>query len=514
MMKLPSSFFSVTGNKLRDAFVILIAFLHFLFSLTIVIGTAFFREIPVTSFHQDLFFSNIVYYGLSIILIGIVLFSPKRIKRLSNRKMRRFALFVLCSGALLTIAISLWIPRLYFYDPKFMWRVAVDFPSNLDLSDDAWYFRRFPYQLNVTTLFGIIYYLTHKWGLVILCGGFLVFFTCYLVYKTVLKSTGNYEISVISLAISLTMLCFSWSTYLPYTDNWGMIFPAIMFYIFYANGNNTRRILFIVLLGGVGYLFKQTTLIPCIAILTAELLFNYREYSIKNACVILFAILLSTIIVGIIVPKGVQRLNHLTANPDEEYRMSYFFYLGQNAQYGVNNVEDVEFSSKFTNAQERKEACVNGAIQRIAERGFYGNLKFYVGKLIVATGDGLFSTPQGKLEWMSEETKEEVIQKRSSFPGSFLIKDGQYFQMYVGLEQVLWNLTLLLMLASCFFMRDKLVFSLSLTFIGYLLYILIFENRAKYLFMPLPLFVMLASITIWRLRGAFMKLRKTNSDGD
>ena len=60
-----------------------------------------------------------------------------------------------------------------------------------------------------------------------------------------------------------------------------------------------------------------------------------------------------------------------------------------------------------------------------------------------------------------------------------MLSKGGLFQFYAGIEQLLWNLVLSLLLCGAFFSLSKKELVLALIIIGLNSYLLIFENKAK-----------------------------------
>ncbi len=84
----------------------------------------------------------------------------------------------------------------------------------------------------------------------------------------------------------------------------------------------------------------------------------------------------------------------------------------------------------------------------------------------------------------------------NSFIERIFIKDKQYYYLYALLEQTLWLLVLALVLCGALLSvrQDRHILFLQMVILGVSAYVLLFEGRAKYLFMFVPVYLLLAAV--------------------
>ena len=124
-------------------------------------------------------------------------------------------------------------------------------------------------------------------------------------------------------------------------------------------------------------------------------------------------------------------------------------------------------------------------------RGIWGNIKFYVGKLNVAYNDGYFHNLQVYPPSASHELKQNLLYQ-------LLWKDGgNLYQVSAGMFQTVWDMVLLSLMAGIVVFRKRdFPKVLELCILGVTLYLMLFEGRSKYLYMFLPVYLMTAGASL------------------
>ena len=113
-------------------------------------------------------------------------------------------------------------------------------------------------------------------------------------------------------------------------------------------------------------------------------------------------------------------------------------------------------------------------------------------KAVVNFNDGSFA-------WGREgDFYQEIFEKDNLFANalrSYFYHDGDSFNNFLLSRQILWMIVLSLMVSSIFNRkRDEEVF-IQIICIGIILFNMIFEARARYLFAYVPYFVLLATLS-------------------
>ncbi|MBQ6707074.1 MAG: glycosyltransferase family 39 protein [Clostridia bacterium] len=326
--------------------------------------------------------------------------------------------------------------------------------------------------------------------------------TCYLIYKTVGLFAGKktafagYCLAVLLIGVSPWSVIF-------YSDSVGLIFPILSFYL-YAKPISRKGWRYAARAGAAlvataGYFIKPQCIILLIAILGVEFLRALHRFRIKNlirplAFVLVFAIGFA----------GVTAFNNLTMKkigfePDEErtFGMTHFFMMGLNQKDGgIYSFDDVYFSDSFETAAERKQANIEKAVERLSDMGFFGYAKHVAHKMLIAFNDGTFA-------WSNEggffaRVPQGPESRAASFLKSLYYKSGSRYELFCLFAQVIWVAVLIGAFASCLFKHPKpserSLSILWLSAVGIILFMALFEVRARYVYIFAPIFCVLASV--------------------
>ena len=322
------------------------------------------------------------------------------------------------------------------------------------------------------------------------------FFSCLLVKKMTKKLMP--VIAVFFLYLVLVGIS-PWKL-APYTDTYGLIFPiiCIYFYICYRKAERSFSkylcILLSIVTGMIGGFIKPNLYIVVIAVLGNEFICFLADYK-KNWQFVLTGIIL----VVVLAVGGKAYRNHiideigLDFNEEIEGTWQCYFYMGLNEEAtGSYNGDIGAIIGEFqTSRSDRNRVALERAIGRIKDRGFWESIYFYLRKMVMTFNDGLFGW---KTEvWVHEEYPAALAQNtaltqrlRSIFRGN---ESNYDVAGYNALCQLVWIFSIMGIPGICL-CKDKKrekygIFILC--FLGIFFYQIIFEARARYLFVFLPL---------------------------
>lgn len=88
-----------------------------------------------------------------------------------------------------------------------------------------------------------------------------------------------------------------------------------------------------------------------------------------------------------------------------------------------------------------------------------------------------------------------------------MLSKGGLFQFYAGIEQLLWNLVLSLLLCGAFFSLSKKELVLALIIIGLNSYLLIFENKARHVYSFVPYLIIFSSVTLYKIKQQYLQIK-------
>lgn len=297
-----------------------------------------------------------------------------------------------------------------------------------------------------------------------------------------------------------------WIT-IPYSDSFGLLVPMLILWIYFRPETDSKLIWImkwtaIGLVGYIGLRLKPQIFIVVIAIGGMEvlrLMQNFTKEYIQPFCkrVLFMALGVCVSILfyaQIVVPTvGFQEF------PDVAFGPSHFLMMGLNAEtLGGYSQEDADFSASFPDVPSRNRGNWEIIKCRIQDYGPAGLAKHLRDKTMLNFGDGTYAWgAEGNFYLELYDDKDLCF---SPFFKNLYYNDGKYYPWFAAFEQAIW-LTLLLCSSGCVFYvwnrRQDIpeeISALLLALIGLILFELLFESRARYLFTYGPFFIIAASI--------------------
>lgn len=202
---------------------------------------------------------------------------------------------------------------------------------------------------------------------------------------------------------------------------------------------------------------------------------------------------------GIFLGLGLFRLAYIDfgceIDPEQRLGMAHFLAMGLNEELmGTYSSEDVDFSSSFNNKNERDLADLNLAKERANNMGISGLVKHSARKLLTTFNDGSFA-------WTLEGTFFQRVFERNDtlakFTRSFYYTEGSNFRSFLNFEHAIWLAVLFFApISTISKTKTKECSAIKLSLLGFILYSLLFEVRARYIFIFVPLFLVLSGAGI------------------
>ena len=280
---------------------------------------------------------------------------------------------------------------------------------------------------------------------------------------------------------------------------------------------SVRKWLVLALVALIGYLIKPTAAIVLMAAAVVWAIWLLRGNASPRLARVfgLFAglVVSAALVFGVISPASYRAVG-VDADSNKTFGMSHFFMMGQNSDaLGGYSDEDVTFSASIADPGERAKAEKAMAFERIGERGLSGNLAFYAKKLLFSFGDGTFSWAlDGRDRFFTEiypKSGPVAHAVRSLFYRVEWQADADQ-TAFRTVTQVLWYAVIVLWAVAalggvvhprgCAYVRPGgMGFPLAalvpvVTLMGLAIYLLIFEDRARYLYCFGPVSIACAAI--------------------
>lgn len=330
------------------------------------------------------------------------------------------------------------------------------------------------------------------------------FFSCL----TVKKLTREFVPTLFSFLLYLALVGISPWKIAPYTDSYGIMFPimCVYFYVCYrdAKGAAAKYLLIALALisGAAGGIVKPSVFIVIIAVLGVELisfLLDHGKWKYLLAEAALAAILFWAR--GICVSYMMDDVG-LDFNPEVEASWQNYFYMGLNEEStGSYHAGDAAIFGEFqTDKKARNEAALERGLARMKERGVLGSLYFWLRKMTMVFNDGTFGW-RGEV-WIDGDYPEALASNSriTDCLRDIFWPEGSYKREYDTFAQTAWILCISGVFGICFCPREQRgrYAVMVVSFLGIFFYQMLFEARARYLFVFLPLLVTLALCGIWQ----------------
>lgn len=507
----------MTINRKRKFFSTLfykiITIIFAIMMFTIVVMNLFIDHRANYACKNNVAIPNIVLVVIGVATVAIVCaiyykFIRKYIDKLSKLE---------CNVILGVGCFTILLLQLYFaYNIYFLsgWDVGIMRESSAALGNNQLfnsdfgyysYFKRYPNNIFLTFVFTLICKITIMIGIdnfefVLVAFSVLsVNISIWFVAKSAMILFRNRHYTIFVVAVYVIYIAFSPWIVIPYSDTYVTMFTIGALY-FYLNKNNMNIYVswFLVFIFSlVGYLIKPTCIIVLIAIMlneTWKFIFIERKAKLKRLKMV------PSLLVAIVLFMGLNifSANYLGYEKDEdiEFPMTHFLMMGMNKETkGVYNQEDVNLTTSNYGKQKKIDANLTVIKSRLMEYGAIGYLNLLGDKLLTNYNDGTFA-------WSVEGNFYSIILEPKNSKLSPILREicyntGKYYDYYATYQQCMWITILVLVffsLKKCIVGDNDNLYVLALSIIGITLFLLLFEARARYLYLYSSYYILLAGI--------------------
>ena len=399
--------------------------------------------------------------------------------------------------------LQLWIISLYYF--KTGWDVGGVLKSAEQAARgnviDAYPFSRYPNNITLTWIFSKIFSFgyainiseKHTYFLLIVVQCLLCNLTGILTYRAS-RLIIDENAAVVAFTAFWALVGLSPWISIPYSDSWGLIFPIglLNLYCIYPSVKTSKESIKWLFIGAVaffGYKIKPQIFIVFIAMVMTELSKAHFKETAKGFV---------AAIVGIIIAiGGTSYIVHdfgYEVNKEETFGVSHFLAMGLNDEKnGVYLQDDVDYSASFSTTEDRNNADIKLAMNRIKAFGTIGLAKHFAKKTMITYHDGTFAWGEEGTFLQRSFTKNS---KAAEVVRSFFYTDGRLYPFFKNIEQAIWIAIIILLPMAINGEFDEKKSVLMLTLVGVFAYNLIFEARARYLFIFAPFLLIMVGCAI------------------
>lgn len=312
------------------------------------------------------------------------------------------------------------------------------------------------------------------------------------------KTIGNFidkkSLKLLGALLYIAFIGLSPWFMIPYSDTYSIIFPISILYNYTKKEKKWYNYLMIGLLSYIGYCIKPTNIIMLIAIIIVEiykLLFKLKEkeqlkLKLKSWIIAGIGILIAIII-------NLVLLNVTKYEGERKYTFSLYHYLmmGINTETtGGWNTEDVENDLLIEDYDERVEYNKEVFFQRLRAMSPKDFCKFYVKKILLNYNDGTLAWGREGSFYSFTNPKNNQFAKTLK---NYYYNSGENFYVFTNVMQFWWIFIIVFLTIGAIIRKFDCKYSVAyLSIIGLTLFTLLFEGRARYLYLYTPVYVMLA----------------------
>lgn len=374
-----------------------------------------------------------------------------------------------------------------------------------------WYFSRCSNNTFITVIFSCVI----RAGSVLGFGNdyfYLVAFQCigwayvgYIVWLIADKVCRTKAGALLAWFLYVILVGMSPWVVVPYTDTVGMLWFATVVYLLL----DKRHVFILGILLASGYFVKPQILIIGIAavILCApDYLKEWRQHSKAFGRKIIWMFM--GVIMGLVIVIVGRVLSHIQVEEQKSLGIPHYLMLGLNARTnGVFAEEDLIFSESFGTKEERNAADLEKAVERLKDMGVTGLMTHLGKKLLTVYNDGTFAwgTEGGFFEEMFYSGHSQI----RAFFREIYIPDGKNYSAYLNVMQAIW-MGILCFAAFVFASsrQEKSMKMLALAIIGFTIFELLMEPRARHVLIYLSIWIPFACIGLENITQWIDKKRK------
>lgn len=436
--------------------------------------------------------------------------SNSALNRTLNRTLNWRIMLVLGYAALFAAQV-LWVNKVYFYTG---WDVVtirshiewvINGGTMQDRSIDL-LFSIYPNNLLFFYLscliekIGILFSMAEPYDLCIYISCLCVNLSCLLGNLIMRRLSESNVVRFLYTVISTVFILFSPWIMIPYSDTFGMPFVMLGIWGVVCLKQRYAKWGVVSFAGFVGYLIKPTCIFPLFA---AGIVFGVRYLlCLRKYWRELFALILCGVVswcIGLLIPLWIQHTYSFRIYPDSRMTHTHFLMMGINEETGGGfSTEDFMYSLGFPDVKTREQADRELFVRRLGELAEGRRLgTFLKRKTLVNFNDGTFAW-NGEGGFFFEKVEHEGILWKwfldTMVPPGTWENEGVYYYLFRTIMQMIW---LQILVGVMFVGFDRRNFPaqkacLMIALCGLMAFVMIFEARARYLFLYSPVFLILS----------------------
>lgn len=348
---------------------------------------------------------------------------------------------------------------------------------------------------------GEVFSMERPYGLCIYVSCLMVTAACFLGCLIMRKLSKSMVIRTAYIIVSAIMILFSPWIMIPYSDTYGMFFVLLGLWGVVCPEKVYVKWPVVAFAAIIGYQIKPTCIFPLFAVLIIygiSWLVNIKKK--WKELTILAVSMICMWLVSLAIPLWIQHTFSFRLIPEYEVPYTHYLMMGFNEEAnGGYNHNDFLYSMSFPDVETRKAANIEEVRRRLEYYNASGKMKeFLERKALINFNDGTFAwAKEGAffVGYIDHDNMLGDLFQEIFIPSGYIIEDsGAYYELYRTVMQGFWLFVILGILFVSINMKEypteKACMMIALC--GLIVFLMLFEARARYLFLYTPVFVIFA----------------------
>lgn len=440
-------------------------------------------------------------------------FEPSTVKKLKLQLERRnlALLSIILFGVQLIVA---W--QIYFktgWDCGILVKMAQDVAYNYaDIGSNS-YFSMYPNNVLLVAVFAAVLRFTKFLGFhadyfpLVMIGCLLVNMAGFFMADCIRKLTKKNWLALVSWGMYMVLCGLSPWISIPYSDTFSILFPILCIWLYMYRTEKNKYFIWggIGFFGWLGYYIKPTVILVVLGLVALEVwhfISNYdnkqRRKTVRSAVTIAGALVFSVLLATSFNEVARQKMG-FTPNENKKFTPAHYMMMGLNYDTGGTYDQwDVNYSASAASVKERNQNAVKEIGNRLSDMGVSGLASHVARKMLTNFNDGTFAWGrEGEFYWNIQEKNNGLSKKLRSY----YYDEGSYYPLFQVISQGMWILTLGLILCLALPRKeraDRTTAAVLLGLLGIICFVMLFEARARYLYLYSPVFILAAALGLER----------------
>lgn len=316
------------------------------------------------------------------------------------------------------------------------------------------------------------------------------------------KQLGGYKAGYCCLALAFVFIGLSPWILVPYSDTYGILWTVLILFCYVCVQKRFLKWFGIVVATLIGFAIKPTVIFAFASIVVIELArfvkckwerrhgrkkFEPCRSEKRTVYQLIPAVLggALALVLGLGIISEARSIN-IPVDESRAFSFTHFLMMGFNTETTGSYSYADEVFSESQPVEQRKQANLERWMQRVSEMGPTGVMSLLGKKTLVNYGDGTFA-------WEQEGNFYKAIFGQNHTLQQFYGIGQKQPNTFASFFQVLWFMVLIGVVAFCFLQKKitNHTFVILLTVLLLSVFLMLFECRARYLFLFSPYYVVI-----------------------